>query len=67
MTDRYITLRLMADKGKPLYVVIDRRMIFRSERKAIAERKRLNELDDSINRTFRIAEEDRKKQNNDSK
>ena len=62
MTERYIVVKLTYDFGKSLYAVVDRAKIYKSERKAIAERKRLNEVDDSINRAFAMARQDRKEQ-----
>ena len=62
MNARYITLFLRGDDGQHAYVVVDRRLIFSSERKARAERDRLNELDSSINRAFAMAAQDRNEQ-----
>lgn len=62
MNARYITLITTLDNGERLYIVIDRAMIFNSERKAMIECKRLNEVEDSINRAFAMAAQDRKEQ-----
>ena len=62
MNARYITLFTTLDNGERLYIVIDRTMIFNSERKAMKECKRLNEVEDSINRAFAMAAQDRKEQ-----
>lgn len=59
MRDRYITLIVRDDNGQRLYVVVDRRMIFSSEMKAFKEQRRLNGVDDSINRAFDMAREDK--------
>ena len=61
MSDRYIMLIMKADDGESLYTVVDRTMIFNSERKARKEMRRLNELDDSINRAFDVAREDKER------
>ena len=62
MNARYITLITTLDNGERLYIVIDRTKMFNSERKAMKECKRLNEVEDSINRAFTMAEQDRKEQ-----
>lgn len=66
MSDRYITLHVSIDNGERLYIVVDRKEIFNSERKAYRECRRLNELEDSIIRSFEMAAEDkrRKEQSN---
>lgn len=66
MADRYIILHVSIDNGERLYIVVDRKKIFNSERKASNECRRLNELEDSVIRTFDMAAEDkrRKEQSN---
>ena len=59
---RYIIIRLETADGKSLYAVVDQKKFFSSERKALKECNRLNEVEDSINRAFTMAAQDRKKQ-----
>ena len=59
---RYIIIRLETADGKSLYAVVDLKKFFSSERKALKECNRLNEVEDSINRAFTMAAQDRKKQ-----
>ena len=61
MNARYITLIMTLDNGERLYIVIDQMMMFTSERKAMKECKRLNEVEDSINRAFAMAKEDKER------
>lgn len=61
MSDRFIMLMMKADNGESLYTLVDRTKIFNSERKAMKEMRRLNELDDSINRAFDVAREDKER------
>lgn len=60
MNVRYITLITTLDNGERLYIVIDRTKLFNSEREAMKECKRLNEVEDSIKRAFAMAAQDRK-------
>lgn len=48
--------------GKYLYAVVDQKKFFNSERKALKECQRLNEVEDSINRAFTMTAQDRKEQ-----
>ncbi len=62
MNARYITLITTLDNGERLYIIVDRTKMFNSERKAMKECRRLNEVEDSINRAFAMAAQDRKEQ-----
>ena len=59
---RYLIIRLETADNKSLYAVVDRKKFFSSEKKALKECNRLNEVEDSINRAFTMAAQDRKKQ-----
>ena len=59
---RYLIIRLETANGKSLYAVVDQKKFFNSERKALKECHRLNEVEDSINRAFSMAAQDRKEQ-----
>lgn len=61
MADRYIILHASIDNGERLYIIVDRKKIFNSERKACSECRRLNELEDSVIRTFAMAAEDKRR------
>lgn len=61
MNARYITLITTLDNGERLYIIVDRTKMFKSERKAMKECRRLNEVEDSINRAFTMAKEDKER------
>lgn len=62
---RYLIIRLETANNKSLYAVVDSKKFFSSEKKALKECNRLNEVEYSINRTFTMAAQDRKEREND--